>query len=41
MALGGKPINAYVNEALLPAIMDGPGMIFITKENADKFKPNY
>jgi galactofuranose transport system substrate-binding protein len=41
MAIEGKPVNAYVNEALLPAVTDGPGTIFITKENADKFHPNY
>jgi ABC-type sugar transport system substrate-binding protein len=41
MAIEGKPLNAYVNEALLPAVMQGPGTIFITKENVDKFSPNY
>ena len=41
MAIEGKPLNAYVNEALLPAVTQGPGTIFITKENVDKFKPNY
>jgi galactofuranose transport system substrate-binding protein len=41
MALQGKPVNAYIDEALLPAITEGPGSIFITKENADRLKPNY
>lgn len=41
MAIEGKPLNAYVDEALLPAVTEGPGTVFITKENADKFKPNY
>jgi ABC-type sugar transport system substrate-binding protein len=41
MALQGKPVDAYIDEALLPVITDGPGSIFITKENADKLSPNY
>jgi ABC-type sugar transport system substrate-binding protein len=41
MALEGKPINAYVDEALLPAVVDSTGTIFITKANADKYKPVY
>jgi ABC-type sugar transport system substrate-binding protein len=41
MALDGKPVNAYIDEALLPTVTNGPGSIFITKENADKFSPNY
>jgi len=40
-ALEGEPINGYVNEAHLPRVMDGPGTILITKENADQFEPNY
>jgi ABC-type sugar transport system substrate-binding protein len=41
MAMEGKPVNAYIDEALLPAVTNGPGSVFITKENADKFAPNY
>lgn len=41
MALQGKPVNAYIDEALLPAVTEGPGSLFITKDNADKFAPNY
>ena len=41
MALEGKPINAHIDEALLPKILDSTGTIFITKENVDKYKPNY
>lgn len=41
MALEGKPINAYIDEALLPDIVDTTGTIFITKDNADKYKPVY
>jgi ABC-type sugar transport system substrate-binding protein len=41
MALEGKPVNAYIDEALLPAVVDGPGSVFITKDNADKISPNY
>ena len=41
MALEGKPVNGFIDEALLPVVSEGPGSIFITKDNADKFKPNY
>lgn len=41
MALEGKPLNAYVDEALLPEILDTTGTIFITKDNVDKYEPNY
>ena len=41
MALEGKPINAHIDEALLPKVLDSTGTIFITKENVDKYKPNY
>jgi ABC-type sugar transport system substrate-binding protein len=41
MALEGQPINAYINEADLPTVTDGPGTILVTKTNADKFKPNW
>jgi ABC-type sugar transport system substrate-binding protein len=40
MALEGKPVNGYVNEAELPAVTR-LGSIFVTKKNAAKFKPNY
>jgi hypothetical protein len=41
MALEGRPVNGYVNEADLPRVTDGPGTVFITRANADKFSPNY
>jgi len=41
MALEGKPVNAYVDEALLPEIVDSTGTIFITKDNVDKYNPVY
>jgi ABC-type sugar transport system substrate-binding protein len=40
MALEGKPVNGYVDEAELPAVTK-LGSIFVTKKNADQFKPNY
>jgi ABC-type sugar transport system substrate-binding protein len=41
MALDGKPINAYIDEALLPEIVNTTGTVFISKANADKYKPVY
>ena len=41
MALEGKPINAYIDEALLPEIVSTTGTIFITKSNVDKYEPVY
>ncbi len=41
MALEGKPLNAHIDEALLPEILDTTGTVFITKGNADKYTPNY
>ena len=41
MALEGKPINAYIDEALLPEIVNTTGTIFMTKSNADKYEPVY
>jgi ABC-type sugar transport system substrate-binding protein len=41
MALEGKPINAYIDEALLPRAMDTTGTPFITKDNAAKYTANY
>jgi ribose transport system substrate-binding protein len=40
MALEGKPVNGYVNEAELPPVTK-LGTIFITKQNANQFKPKY
>jgi ABC-type sugar transport system substrate-binding protein len=40
MALDGKPVNAYVNEAELPAVTK-LGSIYVTKRNAAAFHPNY
>jgi ABC-type sugar transport system substrate-binding protein len=40
MALEGKPVNAYVNEAEMPAVTD-LGSLFVTKQNAASFRPNY
>jgi galactofuranose transport system substrate-binding protein len=42
MAMEGKPVNAWINEAEFPAIVpDGTGSLFVTKENADKMKPRF
>ncbi len=41
MALEGRAVHGYVNEAELPPVTDGPGTIFITAENADRFDPRY
>src|ERR1700730_14706530 len=41
MALDGKPINAYIDEALLPEIVNSTGTVFINKDNVDKYKPVY
>jgi ABC-type sugar transport system substrate-binding protein len=41
MAIEGKAVNGYIDEAMLPTVTGGPGSIFITKDNADKFTPNY
>ena len=41
MALEGQPINAYIDEALLPKIVDTIGTPFVTQDNADKYTPNY
>jgi ribose transport system substrate-binding protein len=40
MALEGKPPNGYVNEADLPPV-NKLGSLYVTKENADRFRPNY
>lgn len=41
MALEGKPVNAYIDEALLPKVVNSTGTIIIDKSNADKYTPNY
>jgi ABC-type sugar transport system substrate-binding protein len=40
MALQGKPANAYVNEAEMPPVTN-LGSLFVTKQNAAGFRPNY
>jgi ABC-type sugar transport system substrate-binding protein len=40
MALEGKPVNAYVSEEAMPAVTR-LGSIYVTKQNAAKFQPNY
>jgi galactofuranose transport system substrate-binding protein len=40
MALEGKPVNAYVNEAEMPPVTE-LGSIYVTKQNAARFRPNY
>jgi ABC-type sugar transport system substrate-binding protein len=40
MALEGKPPNAYVNEAEMPPVTK-LGSIYVTKQNAARFRPNY
>jgi ABC-type sugar transport system substrate-binding protein len=40
MALEGKPVNAYVNETEMPAVTK-LGSVYITKQNAAAFRPNY
>jgi ABC-type sugar transport system substrate-binding protein len=42
MALEGKPpINAHIDEALLPEIVNTTGTVIISKDNVDKYNPNY
>jgi galactofuranose transport system substrate-binding protein len=41
MALDGKPINAHIDEALLPEIVNTTGTVFISKANVDKYQPVY
>jgi len=40
MALEGKPVNAYVNEADLPPVTN-LGSLYVTKQNAARFRPSY
>lgn len=41
MALEGQPLNAHIDEALLPQITETTGTVFFTKENADLYTPRY
>jgi ABC-type sugar transport system substrate-binding protein len=41
MALEGQPVNAYVDEGLLPEILESTGTVFITKDNAAGYEANY
>jgi ABC-type sugar transport system substrate-binding protein len=41
MALEGKPLNAHVDEALMPAVVETIGTPIITAANADAYHPNY
>ncbi|MDQ1669422.1 MAG: ribose transport system substrate-binding protein, partial [Actinomycetota bacterium] len=42
MAMEGKAVNAWINEAEFPAIVpDGTGSLFVTKDNVDKLKPRF
>jgi galactofuranose transport system substrate-binding protein len=40
MALDGKPVNAYVDEAEMPPVRK-LGSIYVTKRNADRLQPKY
>ena len=40
IALAGRPVNAYVNEAEMPAVAKLTS-IHVTKQNAAAFHPNY
>lgn len=37
----GKDTPGYTDLSGAPSVVDGPGSIFITKDNADKFHPKY
>jgi ABC-type sugar transport system substrate-binding protein len=41
MALQGKSVNGYIDEALLPKVVNTTGTIIIDKSNVDKYTPNY
>ncbi len=41
MALMGNSPNGFIDEAKLPQVLEGPRTVFLTKENADRFEPNY
>jgi ABC-type sugar transport system substrate-binding protein len=40
MALAGTPVNAYVNESELPPVTK-LGSLYVTRQNAAAFRPNY
>lgn len=40
MALQGKPLNAFIYEAYLPAITNGPKTVLLTKDTIGSFVPN-
>jgi ABC-type sugar transport system substrate-binding protein len=40
MALEGKPVNAFVDEAEMPPVTN-LGSLYVTKHNAARFRPNY
>jgi galactofuranose transport system substrate-binding protein len=40
MALNGEPVNAYVNETEMPPVTK-LGSLYVTKQNAARFHPNY
>jgi galactofuranose transport system substrate-binding protein len=40
MALEGKAVNAYVNEAEMPPVT-GLGSLFVTRQNAVRYNPDY
>ena len=40
MALEGKPVNAYANEAEMPPVTK-LGSLYVTKQNAARYRPNY
>jgi galactofuranose transport system substrate-binding protein len=41
MAMDGQPLNGYVDLKDEPWLVDGPGTLFITKENMSKFTPHW
>jgi len=41
MALVGQPLNAFVYEAQLPSVLEGPGSPWLTKDNVDKWQSKY
>ncbi len=41
MAVQGEAPNGYIDEALLPAVVDGPGTVLLDAGNADSFQPRF
>lgn len=41
MALKGEPLNAHIDQSMLPAVTEGPGTILITQDNAASVTPAY